>query len=104
MSLQSDQLRGTASLALAVLLFVGCTNVPVEPLKKSSLSLDDKLTITGRVCTRPPDPNGFPVKVLFIIDKSGSMCVSDPPGSQGVNNICELVAANEGIPIPGRVK
>jgi len=31
--------------------------------------------------TAPANPAGFPVKVVLVIDESGSMCVSDPPGS-----------------------
>ncbi|MFN0063862.1 MAG: cell-cell cohesion protein MtsD [Myxococcaceae bacterium] len=104
MNLRTSKSWGTASGLLAVLLFVSCTDAAIEPTARSLSNLDDRLSLEGRVCTRPPDPNGFPVKVLFVIDISGSMCISDPPGSQGLNNICELVAANEGVPVPGRVR
>ena len=89
---------------LSMALLLSCSNAALQPLAKDSAEVDDRLTVSGRVCTRAPDPNGFPVKVLFIVDKSGSMCVSDPPGSQGNGGICELISAAEGYTVPGRVK
>jgi hypothetical protein len=50
--------------------------------------------------TSPPDPRGFPVKVVLIIDQTGSMCVSAPPGSQGGQGYCEQAAVQAIIP-PG---
>jgi len=44
------------------------------------------------------------VKVLFISENSGGMCVLDPPGSQGIAGMCEQLAAQLPLPlIPGRV-
>ncbi|MFT3712618.1 MAG: VWA domain-containing protein [Archangium sp.] len=47
------------------------------------------LTVTGQVCTAVPDPAGFPVKVVLLVDQSGSTCVTDPPGSQQSPGFCE---------------
>ncbi|MBS2026809.1 MAG: VWA domain-containing protein [Deltaproteobacteria bacterium] len=72
----------------------GCTDTKVEPLAANGVAIDDRLTIHGTVCTRAPDPDGFPVKVVFVIDKSGSMCITDPPGSQSdFQSICQTFAA-----------
>ncbi len=71
-------------------------------------TLDNHLTLTGRICTQPPDPSGFPVKVLFVVDQSGSMCISDPPGSQGAPGLCEQLVAMGIVPpnltTPARVR
>ena len=82
-------------VALALFALVGCTDTKVEPLANQNDGLDDRVALRGTVCTHPPDPDGFPVKVVFVIDKSGSMCITDPPGSQSdVQSICQTFAAS----------
>ncbi|XXF79363.1 VWA domain-containing protein [Myxococcaceae bacterium GXIMD 01537] len=81
-------------------LWVGCTDTLVEPLVQQQSHLDDRLTVRGRVCTDPPDPSGFPVKVVLVIDQSGSMCVSDPPGAQEASGFCQRAEIEAIIP-PG---
>ena len=93
----------TASLVLAVVL-CSCSGASLEKKAAQINALDDHLSIRGRVCTDPPDPNGFPVKVVILVDQSGSMCISDPPGSQGTAGLCEQFAAAVGIPAPARVR
>lgn len=79
---------------LCAVLFAACDDTKIEPLAKQVQGLDDRLTLRGTVCTRPPDTQGFPVKVVFVIDKSGSMCITDPPGSQtDAQSICQTFAA-----------
>lgn len=88
-----------------LVLAVGCSDVFIEPRTASQTNVDDRLALTGRVCTAPPDPTGFPVKVVFIVDQSGSMCVSDPPGSQESSGFCEMYAVvPPGIRQPARVR
>ncbi|MBX7098841.1 MAG: VWA domain-containing protein [Myxococcaceae bacterium] len=92
---------------VVVLLGAGCTGALLEPKAVQENNLDDRLSLKGRVCTSPPDPNGFPVKVLFIIDESGSMCVSDPPGAQEVGGFCQQIASRvvpPGVTEPARVR
>ncbi|MFT3843187.1 MAG: VWA domain-containing protein [Myxococcaceae bacterium] len=81
--------------AVAALLCASyaCTDAAIEHQPAADINVDDKLTLQGQVCTSPPDPSGFPVKVVLIVDQSGSMCVSDPPGSQGVMGFCEQADA-----------
>ncbi|WP_224370261.1 cell-cell cohesion protein MtsD [Hyalangium versicolor] len=83
-----------------------CTDTLVEPLVQEQKLLDDRLTLKGRVCTAPANPSGFPVKVVLVIDQSGSMCVSDPPGSQEGTGFCEQVAVvvPPGVTEPARVR
>jgi uncharacterized protein YegL len=64
--------------ALAVIL-VACTNADLERVPPAQQVLHDKFTVTGEFCTGIPDPAEFPVRILFIVDVSGSMSISDPP-------------------------
>ena len=92
-------------LAAQMLMALGCSDVFIEPRTQQVTNIDDRLAITGRVCTAPPDPTGFPVKVVLIVDQSGSMCVSDPPGSQESSGFCEMYATvPPGIRQPARVR
>jgi hypothetical protein len=95
-------------LLAAELLLTTCTGALLEPVAAPTSTLDDRLQLTGHVCTIPPNPNDFPVKVVFIVDESGSMCISDPPGSQQGNGFCEMPQVVATFPPgqtqPGRVK
>ena len=64
-----------------VLLFVAaCTRTDLQAIDDVEVKLvDNLLEIQGEVCTDPPDDTNFPVKVLFIIDGSGSMQFVDNP-------------------------
>jgi hypothetical protein len=79
---------------------LACTDSLLEPKAEQQTQLDDRLTLQGRVCTRPPNPSGFPVKVVVVIDESGSMCISDPPGSQLDSGFCQRAEVQAVIP-PG---
>ncbi|MBE2249934.1 MAG: VWA domain-containing protein [Myxococcus sp.] len=99
--------REALAVAVAVAGVVGCSDVNIEKKARDSINVDDRLSISGRVCTERPDRNGFPVKVVFVVDQSGSMCVSDPPGSQESNGFCEMAAATlnvTGLTQPARVR
>jgi len=106
-NLKPSSVLATATLAVAVVLS-SCTNAALEKPAAADTNLDNHLTLTGRVCTQPPDPSGFPVKVVFLVDQSGSMCISDPPGSQGAPGLCEQLVAMGIVPpnltTPARVR
>lgn len=90
---------------LAGLVAVGCSDALIEKRQVADINVDDKLAIAGRVCTSLPDPSGFPVKVVMIVDQSGSMCISDPPGSQGSPGFCEMYGTvPPGVTQPARVR
>lgn len=73
------RLTAIAWLALGVL---GCTDVDVhETPGVGKGQQDNKLTVRGNFCTEHPDEMQFPVKIMFIIDCSQSMNVTDPPPS-----------------------
>ncbi len=100
-------LRALAVFAVVAPL-ASCSDALLEPRPIERQSVDDGLTLSGRVCTAPPDPSGFPVKVVFVIDQSGSMCVSDPPGAQETGGFCQQAAVTSiippGVTEPGRVR
>jgi hypothetical protein len=90
---------------MVALFAVGCTDALVEKRQVEDINVDNRLAISGRVCTSPPDPAGFPVKVVMIVDQSGSMCISDPPGSQGSVGFCEMYGSvPPGVTQPARVR
>ncbi len=66
--------------ALSLLLCAAaCTDVqlglpPAAPLA----ALDNGLTVQGTYCTEPAGTAVFPVKIIFLVDLSNSMCYSDP--------------------------
>lgn len=107
MNLKPSFVLATATLAVAVVLS-SCTNAALEKPGTANGNLDNHLTLSGRVCTQPPNPFGFPVKVVFLVDQSGSMCISDPPGSQGAPGLCEQLVAMGIVPAnlttPARVR
>ncbi len=87
------------------LLLTGCTGTLLERPPVEEVNVDNKLSISGRVCTDEPDLEGFPVKVVVIVDQSGSMCISDPPGSQGQMGFCEMYGTvPDGVTQPARVR
>lgn len=86
------------------LLMSACSDSYLQPKENEPTNIDNRLTLKGQVCTSPPTPGGFPVKVVLVVDQSGSMCVSDPPGSQQSGSFCAdalaNIAMNSGVPIP----
>lgn len=66
------------SCAIAACLFA-CTDVKLEPIPAEKTQRDDKIEVTGDFCTRTPESLVFPLRVLFVIDSSVSMEVTDPP-------------------------
>jgi uncharacterized protein YegL len=74
-------MRSRLSVLLAALavVIVACTDAQLERAPSAAQVLNDKFTVTGEFCTGVPDPSQFPVRILFIVDVSGSMAISDPP-------------------------
>jgi hypothetical protein len=57
-------------------------------------------------CVAAADLNDWPVKVLFLVDNRGSLCIIDPPGTQGGGaGFCDLYGrADGGATVPARVR
>lgn len=65
---------------LGIVLLASCTNAKLEKLPaKAPLQRDDKLAISGDLCTQDPETLTFPLRVIFVVDSSVSMEITDPP-------------------------
>lgn len=89
-------LLGTA-LAWAAAL-AACSDAGLEPVQADlSQVYDDKLAIKGDLCTQTPGDEFFPVKIMFVIDTSNSMLVTDP-GVQRVRAVQQVIDRYAGNP------
>jgi VWA domain-containing protein/thrombospondin type 3 repeat protein len=71
--------------ALFALLFWSCSGAGLQPIDDVKVNVvDDLLELHGTVCTDPPEATNFPVKILFIIDGSGSMQFTDMPAKRAL--------------------
>lgn len=88
----------TAGWMVALLAVSGCTGTGVE-LSETILTpvFDDQLTIRGRVCLEGAETQEFPVKIMFIVDCSGSLQQTDE-GQQRVTAVQEVVRRYENSP------
>ncbi|MEM6928843.1 MAG: hypothetical protein AAF602_18030 [Myxococcota bacterium] len=68
-------------LAAATMLFVAaCTRTTLAPLPEPpEPPFDNRLRIDGEVCTSNPESLVFPNRVLFLVDASESIRLTDPP-------------------------
>jgi len=67
-----------------------CTDAKLVPIPKAETVQDNKISVTGEVCTTDPDELKFPVKLLFLIDASTSIRTTDPE-EQRVDAILEVI-------------
>ena len=91
-----------AYLAAAAVCLAGCSNVDLEvPPDPPPPPFDDKLELYGESCTRDPGLVTFPVKVLFVIDTSQSMNVTDPECGRcdAVQEIIDVLLPEDGVEI-----
>ncbi|MBI2892011.1 MAG: VWA domain-containing protein [Deltaproteobacteria bacterium] len=72
--------RTVASASSLVLLAAGaCSNAGLEPVPQDELgTFDNILEVEGQYCTDPEIQVAFPVKVLLVVDRSGSWQFTDP--------------------------
>lgn len=58
---------------------VACSDAGLQPLQETGAPPPDNLLqISGSLCTDSPVQSDYPVKILFVIDTSGSMQFTDP--------------------------
>ena len=62
-------------------------------------ALDNRLVMEGNACTANPNAVGYPYKILFIVDVSGSTAQSDPGNGRGaaVNQVLAQYANNSQV-------
>jgi hypothetical protein len=73
--------QAKAKILLGCMAFAvafSCTSTDVEVKDPTETpQVDDQFLIHGRVCTEPPDDSDFPVKIMFVVDCSGSLQQTD---------------------------
>lgn len=80
-----------ALVALAALSLLSCTTQKLIPVVADApKDVDDLLEVDADFCTSPASDVSFPVKLLLVVDASGSMQFTDQPGLR-VNAILQLV-------------
>jgi hypothetical protein len=76
-------LRRRLRIELAPLILLGlsaCTKADLYGQVGQVPPLADRVTLTGILCTDNPATRQFPVKILFIVDSSGTMREAAPEG------------------------
>jgi len=83
-------MKSALAAALLAATAAGCTDVQLGvPAPPPLTPLDDHLTINGTYCTQPAAAAVFPVKIVFLIDLSGSMCYTDPASGMCTPDLCD---------------
>ena len=79
-------------------MFGACANPPLQRVPEGVPPLDNELEIRGQVCATQTDAV-FPVKILFLVDVSGSMVVTDPADIrvEAVENIINQYQGQPGV-------
>lgn len=65
-------------MVVGALALTTCSDANLQPLEEWVEYTDNKLDVTGNMCTSRPDEVTFPVKLLIIMDQSGSLQCTDP--------------------------
>jgi hypothetical protein len=93
--------RGWALAALLSLVGAGitwsCGNPPLERPPPPIDITNNELEIEGTVCPTPPSDAVFPVKILFLVDVSGSLVVTDPADVRGAA-VTQVIQKYQGLP------
>jgi uncharacterized protein YegL len=101
MSRPLRSLIATATCATVVLVSgLSCSETGLEPARgDQGLGLDDELHLSAQVCLTPPSDASFPVKILFVVDTSDSMRVTDlaHKRAQAVTDVINRYAAQPGV-------
>ena len=94
-------LRTLARTAAAVWLLtgLGCTDTGLEPAISPARVYDDELHLSADVCLTPASDASFPVKILFVVDTSDSMSVTDRGAKRAtaVSNVINRYGAQPGL-------
>jgi hypothetical protein len=82
-----------ASLAASA----SCAQTPLEKVPPPVITVDDQLALQGEVCSSAPLDAVFPVKILLLMDVSGSMVVTDPAKVR-VQAVDSILNKYQGLP------
>lgn len=83
-------------------VLAGCGSLPGGDVFATRPPLST--TDAGTPCTPKSLRDDWPVKVVFVMQNSGAMCVADPPGSSGTSGFCEQITGPSGVAMPARVR
>ncbi len=82
-----------------------CSDAPLWKLPpEPPPPVDNILRVAGGFCTQDPNTVLFPLKILFVVDTSNSMGVTDPPNPADANftnrgrSVVDMVTALAGFP------
>jgi hypothetical protein len=98
-------MRPLASMLAVIAVLVafgfgaGCTDANLQPRAADPISIDNELQVEGEFCPSPPTDALFPVKVLFLVDTSDSMSVTDRGQlrAQAVSKVLQHYAGYPGV-------
>jgi hypothetical protein len=95
----NQPMRGAGSLWVVLLGTMGCTDASLfESPGLGDGPIDNKLSIQSQFCTEDPAKLDFPVKIVFAIDTSSSISITDP-AAQRLVALTDVVDAF--LPEPG---
>jgi hypothetical protein len=77
-----------AGFLALVTMAAACSQASLYPIEPQPKVRDDRLTVRGQFCTEVPSPTEFPVRILFVVDISQSMNVTDPPPNPCATGAC----------------
>jgi hypothetical protein len=96
-------MKHSAKVAAALLLAAACTDTQLGvPAPPALQALDNRLEIDGTYCTEPAGAAVFPVKIILLIDLSGSMCYTDPASGTCTTDLCDNGPNSPSNPNPPR--
>ncbi len=79
-----------------------CSKAGLEPLPLDELGkYDNKLAVEGQYCTQSDRPTAFPVKILIVLDRSGSWQFTDPGGAhfQAMTQMLDVVMGTPDVSV-----
>lgn len=87
------------ALLVAFVLGAGCANTSLQPKGTDPPSTDNELALEGELCPTPPTDAYFPVKILFLVDTSDSMSVTDrgQMRAQAISKVLQRYAGYPGV-------
>lgn len=89
-------------VALSALGSAACSKAGLEPLPLDELGkYDNKLAVEGQYCTQSDRPTPFPVKILIVLDRSGSWQFTDPNNAhfQAITELLNTVVGSPDVSV-----
>ena len=92
-------LRAFSIFALATAAGAACSAAKLQPPEVVIETFTGEITVKGSFCTDSPEEVVFPVKVLFLVDTSGSNQFTDPnqQRASAVEDVIERHIGNPGV-------